>query len=95
MKRALLLCLVLAGCATAEPQIVTQTVKVPVPVSCVTPSQIPAKPDDRFARTAPASPLDDQVRALLLDRESGQAYAGKLRAVLESCVEAGNPVQDR
>lgn len=85
MIRAVLLCALLSGCATTEPQIITKTVKVPVPVPCVTPSQIPAKPDNLFAATAPKAPIDEQVRALLLDRESGQAYSAKLRAVLEAC----------
>lgn len=81
---AALFALVLAGCAT---ETTIQRVEIPVPVSCVERGQIPAQPADRFAATQPTDPIDEQVRALLIDRDRRREYGDKLRAIVESCVK--------
>lgn len=85
-----LLCLVvslaLAGCATSPSKVITQRVEVPVAVPCVKRSQIPVKPASKFAPLPKAAPVDEQVRALLVDREAGKIYGNKTRALLEACV---------
>jgi len=80
-----LLALALAGCATAPPKVVTQRVEVPVAVSCVDRKKIPPAPSSRFSKAEPAAPVDEQVRALLIDREAGDIYGKRVRALLEAC----------
>jgi hypothetical protein len=60
MSRAIVaaaLFLALTGCPERTPRVETITVKVPVPVTCVDPAQIPAKP------VAPEMP-NDAIAAL-------------------------------
>lgn len=82
MIRALILCLALAGCGTT---VQVKRVDVPVPVPCIDADRVPAAPASRFGPMAPTEPIDEQVRALLLDREYGGLYAGRLRALVEAC----------
>ena len=77
--------LTLAACASAP---IVQRVEVPVPVSCVHRDQVPRESASQFAATPRAAPLDAQVRALLIDRESGRTYTAKLRAIVEACIQA-------
>lgn len=75
--RALMLCLLLAGCAV-EPQ------KVPVPVSvgCVGP--VPARPVNTFG--AGAYPGDKAAaQAALIDAAAWEGYATKLEVVIAGC----------
>ena len=83
MIRAVLMGLLLSGCSTA---IEVQRVEIPVPVSCVQRPMIPKEPGSKFAATSDASPVDEQVLALLVDRERYYFYSAKLRALLEACV---------
>lgn len=78
---AIFLAILLAGCAGALP--VPETVKVPVPVSCV------EKPAPR-----PDLPSDDEFKAadsyhamlsLWLDRRIRQIYEARLEAALAGC----------
>ena len=81
--RAALLCLLLTGCATT---VDVQRVEIPVPVACVDARMIPAEPVSKFDAVSFTAPLDHHVQALLLDRERGQGYSRKLRALLDACV---------
>lgn len=84
MKRILLFAafLALPGCGTLQ----VQRVDVPVPVPCVDRSKIPAEPVSKFAATEKTAPVDDQVRALLIDHETGRIYGKRVRALVEACV---------
>lgn len=81
----LLLCLALAGCASA-PRVEVQRVEVPIAVPCVPVAKVPIRPDDRFGKTAASTPMDEQVRALLVDREASRLYGDRLRALVDACV---------
>ena len=63
----------LAGCATT-------TVRVPVPVPCVS---------DRPTRPAGCAPADDSrveyFRCALVERETLRGYVGELEAILDAC----------
>lgn len=83
---SMLIATLLAGCATAPQKVVTQRVEVAVPVSCIDRSKIPSEPASKFAGTSAKAPVDEQVKALLIDRETGAVYGKRLRGVLEACV---------
>jgi hypothetical protein len=78
--RALILCLLLAGCA-AEPQ----RVPVPVAVGCV--GAVPARPVNTFG--AGAYPGDKAAaQAALIDSAAWEGYATKLEVVIAGCPKA-------
>lgn len=83
------LALLLSACGT--PAVVTQRVEIPIPVRPITAADLPPPPADEFAVTAPADPLDAQVRALLIDRETVAAYVIRLRALVGACVGPAAP----
>ncbi|WP_448678922.1 hypothetical protein [Pseudomonas nicosulfuronedens] len=78
---ALILPLLLAGCATTQPKPVE--VRIPIPVPCRT----PAVETPRFATVdlRPADDLQTKVRALLAERQQHLAYETRLRAALDAC----------
>lgn len=86
---ALILPILLTACGT--PAIVTQRVEIPIPVRPIAAADVPIEPVSEFARTAPAAPLDAQVQALLIDRETVKSYAVKLRALVGACVAPAAP----
>lgn len=67
----------LSGCAT------TTTVRVPVPVPCVT--EIPPQPVSEFDALPENAPLFTYLQSLLIDRERDRAHIGELRGILEGC----------
>ena len=85
MKRALILCLFLAGCAASPPRVVVQQVKVPVPVQvpCPAPS-VPARPHLPIADLKPGAPPAAVDRALVATVATLQGYAAQLEALLGS-----------
>lgn len=87
---AVLAALALAGCAHNEPAVRVETVKVNVPVACVSPVDVPAKPAPLSPRPADArAALDIAVAKLvellgpMLDGTGG--YVGKSSALLRGC----------
>lgn len=75
--RALILCLLLAGCATGP-----QKVSVPVSVGCV--GEVPARPIGTFG--AGAYPGDKAAaQAALIDAAAWEGYATKLEVVIAGC----------
>lgn len=72
---------ILAGCATTESAVNTVTVKVPVPVACLT--EEPGAPDLRYA--PPYDSVFEAIRDLLGDKLVSEAHANELRAALKSC----------
>lgn len=80
--RALALPLLLSGCAS---QPVVQVVEVPVPVSCVEPGAVPARPVSAFDALPADANIFADVRALLVDREAAKGYQAKLEAVVDGC----------
>lgn len=76
-------CLILAGCATAEPRTVYRDVKVIVPVPCrVT---LPDEPVYATQGLTLDEPLFELVRALLVEREQRKAVDVETRAAAKSC----------
>jgi hypothetical protein len=77
MKRMILLCAVLAGCATKPIE-----VKIPVAVSCV--GVLPDRPGSTFG--AGKWPGDKEAaQAALIDAALWQGYATKLEVVVAGC----------
>ena len=74
---AILLLVGCAGRATAPPPVVH------IPVPCRPPAVEP--PLLAYSDAVRAAPLDDQVLALAIDRESLLAYAIELAAALDAC----------
>lgn len=91
IRRLALVAAALALSACGTPAVVTQRVEIPVPVRPITAADLPARPADEFVATSPADPLDAQVRALLIDRETTAAYVKRLRALVGACVGPASP----
>ena len=60
-----------------------QTVKIPIPVPCVT--AIPSRPESMLDKLPQITPVYDAVQALLVDRERVMVHIGELTAILEAC----------
>lgn len=81
--KILLIAVLLAGCASVPPP-ATQTVEVPVYVSCV--KERPQRPLYEFDKL-PADASDGRkVMALARDWLRGRAYERRLEAVVEGCI---------
>lgn len=93
IRLALITCLLLAACQTPAPpveRIVTQEVRVPVPVPCNVSAQllvIPTWPDTREALRA-APDVDRAVRLLGAGRIQRDAYIAALHGALSICAAA-------
>lgn len=73
------------GCSTIpEPP---KEVMIPVPVPCLSASDLPAKPD--FVTDAALSVMTDGdlILSLAADRRQNQGYRAELEAVLTGCVK--------
>lgn len=85
--------LLVSGCATTdrpppEPRIVTQEVRVPVPVPCAALQSLgsePAYPDTDAALRAAADVLE-RVRLLLMGRNARDARLAEYSAAKSSCL---------
>ncbi|MYM81071.1 hypothetical protein GTP44_03735 [Duganella sp. FT50W] len=75
----------LAGCA-ATPAPVTQRVDVPVPVFCVKPGDVPARPDYAVEKLAPSASDGEKVLALARDWPQGRKYEEALEAIVAGCL---------
>lgn len=77
------LCFVLAGCSTREPEVRTVRVEVPVQVPCrVSVVPVPAWATDSIKKT---DSLEQKVRALLAERRQRIGYERVLVAAEEAC----------
>ncbi|AVA33382.1 hypothetical protein RN01_22480 [Cupriavidus sp. SHE] len=83
MIRALMLCLLLAGCAA--PQVVEKPVevKVPVPVPCKT-AEIP-EPDWPLAKVAATASDFEWFKAALAELALRAGYEARLKAAVAAC----------
>lgn len=84
MMRAAVLCLLLAGCASA-PQVIEKPVevKVPVPVDCKVPDvPVPAWP---LAAVPPSASDFDFYKAALAEVRLREGYEARLLAALGAC----------
>lgn len=63
-----IIALLLSGCGTTEPviKVVTQIVKVPVPISCT--EEVPVTPDYCFDKLSTDSDIYTKTQCLLSDR---------------------------
>jgi hypothetical protein len=96
MRRAVLACVLLAGCtATGKPVVVAdvQVVEKIVPVPCR--FQMPAQPTPHVALVQlTGEPLDDLVRiwrAAESELEARRAYELQLEAAVQGCAEGRPP----
>lgn len=79
MKRVLIICLFLAGCAAQPPIVQTQIVKVPVPVQTPCPApQVPPEP----SYIEPQGTSAEIIRSLVLDFGLALGDSRALRAQL-------------
>ncbi len=79
----------LAGCATQEPKIVTQTVSVPVAVSCVPASMpdAPDYPDTNAALTAPGVDGPRRYQIIVAGRALRIARINLLEQLVANCAK--------
>jgi hypothetical protein len=88
VKRVVLLAVLVAGCAH-KPPVEVREVPVPVPVTCVDPSAIPAEPPRVAQRFTGNARRDLEILA-----ESAQAlrrWGREMRSLLEMCVGRAPP----
>lgn len=86
MIRVVILSLLLAGCATTPPRVVYKEVKVPVPVSCLKPGDIPEKaPRETDKLDLSSASLAEIVQAVLIDRETAKIADLNMRSALAGC----------
>lgn len=83
MKWLPIVALVLAGCASQEPEVRTVRVEVPVLVPCNTQEVI--VPPWAAAGLMKADSLEVKVRALLAERRQRIGYERQLRAAANAC----------
>ncbi|TXH51381.1 MAG: hypothetical protein E6Q97_18485 [Desulfurellales bacterium] len=84
MKRAIVLTLLLAGCSTApKERIVTQTVKVPIPVACSV--EVPPPPAYEGDTMDLSQDILGLVKGLLIDQQQRKITEADLRARLVGC----------
>lgn len=84
--------LLLAGCASPEPGIRVETVTVNVPVACVDPADVPARPAPLAKRPDDARPALDLALAKLIElmgpKLDGQGgYVGRAGALINGCTK--------
>jgi hypothetical protein len=72
----------LTACVT-NPFVKEKFVEIPVPVSCVT--WEPTREPSTFAILGAESPVWEQVKALLVDRERDKIFIEGQQAVIEGC----------
>lgn len=79
------LAVLLAGCCTTEPviKVVTQIVKVPVPVACA--EEVPAPPDYCFGKLSTDSDIYTKTQCLLSDRLLSVGQEELLTTKLNAC----------
>lgn len=76
----------LSGCSTVETRVETVEVKVPVPVSCVNPDDIPSVvPGAGTTVTLESSP-GEKIKAVLIERERLRQSDTELRAIVLGCL---------
>lgn len=91
MNRAIILApLLLAGCATSTPAVRVETVRVNVPVACVSPADIPVRPAALPPRPTDARAALDIALAKLVELlgpklDGAGGYVGKSSALLRGC----------
>lgn len=78
MKRVLIACLFLTGCATNDVD-TPNIVKVPVPVPCISPEIIEP------VYFTGGDDIYEKVRSLLAEIELRKGYELELRAAVEAC----------
>lgn len=88
--RAAAALLLLAGCARPEPEriVITQEVRVPIPISCV-PAGFPAAPtySDTDAAIIATAGVDDLLVVLIEGRLERVNRLAKVEVVVEGCRE--------
>jgi len=83
VKRAVLFCAALAGCAH-KPEVEIREVPVPTPVTCVDPARIPPEPP-RVAHLFNGNARHD-LTILADNAKDLRAWGEEMRALLEMCV---------
>jgi hypothetical protein len=79
---ALILPIFLVGCA-CKPQVITETMEVPVAVSCV--KQTPAKPGFPLQEAKFDEDMFTLAKKALAEIEIRKGYEGELEAVITGC----------
>lgn len=84
MKRAILICLLVAGCASPpRERIVTKEVRVPVAVSCA--AKVPPEPEYADAKVSLDSDIFELVRSLLIGLKQRDVVIAQERAARAGC----------
>lgn len=92
MKRAILLLLFaflvvlpLASCETVQTVEVPKEVKVPVPVACIDPKDVPERPQLRTEADLMAMDTYRRTLAAWQDLKRWEAYGAQLEVIAQSC----------
>lgn len=88
---ALVATLPLAGCGTLRDIVVPKEVKVPVPVPCIDPADVPKRPATRTEADLLAMDPYRRTLAAWSDLKRLEAYAGELEAVVHACSRMPRP----
>lgn len=85
-----LLILVLAGavtaCTTVEERTVPVEVKVPIPVTCVHPGDVPPVVPNAATVLKKGDSPGEKIRAILVEREQLRQAEGVLRILVQACL---------
>lgn len=81
-----LLVVAVAGCGHRPPKIVTQEVRVEVPVRCVDPADVPPVRDMAHETLVRADTIFRKAQALLIDVKGLQSDTDEMRALLRGCL---------
>lgn len=92
----ILAALAIAGCAGREPAVRVEIQRVNVPVACVDPADVPARPAPLAKRPADARSALDLALAKLIElmgpKLDGQGgYVGQSSALLGGCTKKAQP----
>lgn len=77
--------LLLVGCATTKPSIITKTVEVKVPVQVPCKVKPVPKPNMPLKSLDPSSNIYDKVKTALAEIEIRKGYETNLEAAIKSC----------
>lgn len=81
---AVMIALLLAGCATTE-KVVYRDVQQPIPVPCMTAKLPDPEPRETDALDLETATLGEMIRAILIDRERAKVEALNLRSLIKAC----------
>lgn len=78
--------IVVSGCAHRPPKIVTEEVKVPVPVDCIDRNDVPPERNLETDRLTPSASDFAKIKAVLIDFKQLRGDDREMRALIRGCL---------